>query len=75
MKNIWYFEKTITDDNDMCFRNTGIKRDEYLEISDNLETIRNTFQRTKNQALAVYLFWQVWEVFIVQLVKENLNGT
>ena len=74
MKNVWYFEKTITDDNDMCFWNTGI-RDEFLEISDNLETIRNTFQRTKNQALAVYLFWQVWEVFMVQRVKENLNGT
>ena len=41
----------------MCFRNTGIKRDEFLKISENLETIRNTFQRTKNQALAVYLFW------------------
>ena len=41
----------------MCFRNTGFKREEFLIISESLVSMRDTTQRTKTQALAVYLFW------------------
>jgi len=44
-------------DSDFCFRNTGFYKDEFILIANQLKIIKNSPQRTKFQALAVYLFW------------------
>ncbi|CAF0729796.1 unnamed protein product [Brachionus calyciflorus] len=45
--------------NNVCKINTGFNRIQFTEISNNLKTIRESDLRSKNQALAVYLFWLI----------------
>ncbi|XP_065675501.1 uncharacterized protein LOC136091722 [Hydra vulgaris] len=42
---------------EFCFQNTGFTKDEFLYLVSELKTIKNSFKRSKEQALAVYLFW------------------
>ena len=40
-----------------CLKITGFTRDEFLYISNFLKELNNSPIRTKNQCLAIYLFW------------------
>ena len=44
-------------DSEFCFRNTGFYKDEFIFLANELKSTNNSPQRTKYQALAVYLFW------------------
>jgi hypothetical protein len=43
--------------NDICFQVTGYTKDEFILILSEIKSLNKSPQRTKEQALAVYLFW------------------
>ena len=47
--------KTINDDT--CLRVTGLKSEDFDILLENLHSMREREQRTRSQALAVFLFW------------------
>ncbi len=47
--------KSITED--MCIRNTGFNKNQFIEISESISSMRDSESRTKTLALAIYLFW------------------
>ena len=44
-------------DGDLCLRTTGLNLDEFFSLSSQLVSIKDSPVRTKDQSLAVYLFW------------------
>jgi len=51
------FESVKSITNDICFKNTGFTKPQFLEIADCIVSINESLNRTKFQALAVYLYW------------------
>lgn len=51
------FQCTVSLDEDLCLSHTGFSVDQFIYIHDHLESMRDSFNRTKTQALAIYLFW------------------
>ncbi|CAF1079292.1 unnamed protein product, partial [Brachionus calyciflorus] len=42
---------------EICMKNSGFEKKDFLIIHDSLKSMRNSNLRTKSQALIVYLFW------------------
>ena len=55
--NFSKFSDVNSIDSEFCFRNTGFYKDEFIFLANELKSTNNSPQRTKYQALAVYLFW------------------
>ena len=44
-------------DNEFCLDNTGLTKDEFIFLAGELTSLKSSPKRTKEQAMAVYLFW------------------
>jgi hypothetical protein len=40
-----------------CLQNTGLTKDQFSTLLNDLKSLKNSPQRTKTQALTTYLFW------------------
>ena len=41
----------------LCFEHTGFTKDEFCFILNELKSLKHSFRRSREQALAIYLFW------------------
>ena len=51
------FRNSHSVSDELCKKTTGLRADEFLEVFDDLISMKDSINRTKSQALAIYLFW------------------
>lgn len=76
------FEDEYNVPNELCLKTTGLSTLEFAELCQFLNTMRNSLNRTKSKALAIYLFWlktgvsqkTISAYFDTDLTQQNISN-
>lgn len=66
------FEKSQSISSELCLKVTCHSKDDFVKILNILTTLHKSPGRTKEQALAIYLFWLCYELSL-QLIALFFN--
>ena len=65
------FANTKTLSDDICLKTTGLSKEDFIDFCTKITSLNNSCLRTKEQCLAIYLFWLKTGTKPLKLLKTN----